>query len=165
MFLVVIALAAVGYAAVATYHQLRLEGASTPSGGTYIWQSDHTDSFYVDTFVSDTLDVSQAAQVATLAELTTFTECDSCNDSIILIVQTLTAFNGSAAHIIHTDTFGTDGTLTDGEELQWHFASDTLLYNKLWFRTIMSDSVVTDADSTCDSTFIDLKYHVVQRPY
>lgn len=165
VFLVVVCAAVAAFGAVATYNTLRLEGTSTPSSGSYLWISDHTDSFHTDTFTSDTLDVLQDEYVNVGAQLVTYTECDSCNDSIILIWQLLSSFNGTDPYVVHTDTFGTNGTLTDGEVLRWHFRSDTLLYNRLWNRIIVKDSITSDADSTADSTFINLIYHVVRRPY
>lgn len=162
------ALFAVGvYAAGINHHVARPAGtSSTASEATYTIDSSTTRQF-IDTLSSDTIGLDLAAKSLQLAyELTGFTICDSCNDSVILISQAVTSMDGHAERVVFTDTFGTNGTLDSTEIVRKNFASDvldTLFYNKLFFRTIIKDSVLEfSADE--DQTFrIAINYRVVEK--
>jgi len=167
LFCAVLIVASGAFAEEATYEVARLNGATTTNMGVYLHNVDHTDSLSIDTFYSDILDVAQDKWINIGAQINDWTPCDSCEDSTSIIVRAYTAWEGTTSPVLlKTDTFGTDGTITDDEILVFKFRSDSLLFNTLYFMTILTDSIRMDADSTsADSTRLDIDFHVLHRPY
>jgi len=161
MFLGVLLCATIGFAALTDYEVARVAGSSTTASGAALLICDSTDTFQVDTFMSDTVSVLEDAVVNIGIESIDVTEADSANDSVVIIVQTLTAFTGASAHVIYTDTFINHNAATDDSVLYHHFKSDTLLWNDLYFRTIVKDSFILGEG--IDTTQVRVRMHVVQR--
>lgn len=162
---VVLGMAVFVAAAQTTYDLAKVGGSATTGTGSYVWWTDHTDSIAVETLLSETLTVTEDEYVNIMGDMVTWAVCDSClesPDSQSVVVQTFTAFNGRGQHIIFTDTFT---SISAGDYFEHNFRSDTSLWNQIWFRTILKDSIAMDGDSTADSTQINLLFHVLERPY
>lgn len=164
MLAVVVLAAGMVIADMAKHTQVRPSGVNMVNGGlVYTIDSSATRQF-IDTLSSDTVGLDLSLKSLSLAyELTGFTFCDSCNDSVILITQAITSMNGHAPRIIFTDTFGTDGALDSTEIVRKNFYADTLLYNKLYFRTIIKDTVLEFSADEDQTTTIRAMYHVWER--
>jgi len=155
---------AVALAVPSTYTWVSIAGTATV-GGNYNMVMDSTDTAYVDTFNSDTVDVTEGMHMNIGLWYTDATLSDSCNDSLVVIVQTWTSFNDLAKKLIFTDTFfDSNAIATPLPLVTYNFKTDTMVYNKLWFTTIAKDSCITTR-TTPDTNVIKMKYQVLQRPY
>ena len=163
----VLLLVAVAYAAV-THNVVRVAGSATLSGDQALMIHDSTDTFLVDTFYSDTIDVLEAGKANIGIYYIDYTEADSANDSIVIIVRAFTAYGTGgeyqAQRVIYTDTIhdtnattALAGTITDFH----HFDSDTLLGTSLWFQTIVEDSFIMG--DGIDTSILQMRFHVAQR--
>jgi hypothetical protein len=146
----------------------RLAGSSTPSGGfAYFNKVDSTDSFEVDTLFSDTVNVDTTVRAVIQYYLDTIIRGTGCNDSLLLIINTFTKTNsGSLSRLLFSDTLGGNTIVKDTNFR--HFASDTLLYDKVYFRIILKDSAIVTTNSAAGGKKLDTNYlrgniEVIQR--
>lgn len=163
----ILAFAAVVIGATAEYQTLRVAGTSTITGDIYYMVVESKDSNAIDTVMSDTIDILQDKYLNVGIEYVDATLADSANDSLIVIVHTMTNFDGADGHVLYTDTFhDTNGITTlAGTVTRHNLRTDTLGYNNLYFRAIFKDSVVLGAGEDDQTTSVAMRYHVVQRPY
>ena len=109
------------------------------------------------TVYSDTVPIDSLAKwVVGQYELKGFTPCDSCNDSVLVIVTVHTAFDGEFLRTILTDTLATTLDSTAAASLFW-LSLDSTIANELWFATRIKDSVIT---TVTDSFRTELMYKV-----
>ena len=168
----VLLLVAVAYAAIS--HQIvRPSGTANQSGNEYHLVCSIDDTAIADTIYSDTVEVLDASRVNIHLEIGSWTWPDSMigntnNESLMVVIHTITSFGGSFEKIIYWDTINDtiplaeatlDGTVTDFH----HFDADTLLGSKLWFRTIIVDSFIDSNTVATDTLVWRAKYHVTQR--
>ena len=166
IFTLFVGLAVTAAAAVVSYSPLRVNGASTYAGGEFYLVCDSSDTFQVDTFVSDTFFVfagSQDLSVANFlnlsAEITGFALADSANDSVVIISTAYTFAGAAPARAIAVDTFTT--TLDSTEVLRNDIRIDSLVLQGLYFQTIVKDSFILGEG--IDSTRLAITYHVLEK--
>ena len=162
VFLLLLAVGVSASVLTGNYNTPRPAGTSTATGG-YIYQTvDSSDTFQVDTFASDTVVIDTGTKWLNYGyEVVAFTACDSCNDSIEIIVLAYTSYGlTTAKRLIDTDTFSTN-PLVAGDTIWSNYYMDTMVCNYLWFTTVVSDSVIKDDGP--ESTSITLRYPVLQR--
>lgn len=149
-----------GIAGAAVFHvdeDLRWCGSSTPSTNDYWIVVDSSDTLedvtvYSDTFVIDSL----AKWIVGEYALNGFTPCDSCNDSVLVIITGHTAYNGSFGRTVLTDTLATTLDSTAAKSLFW-LSLDSTIANQFWMATQIKDSVIT---TVSDSFRTELQYKV-----
>ena len=160
--LIVLGLAGVAIAATTTYNVARVAGSATVSGQNAYIVWDSTDTALIDTIYSDTIEVLESKAVNIALEYTDGVLSDSCNDSMVVIVNTYTWFPGAPKKLLYTDTFFDTNAVTTPLALKTHnFKSDTMLYQYLYFETITKDSVIMGAG--IDTITLKMRYHVLQR--
>lgn len=146
----------------------RLAGSSTPTGYMYYNVVDSTDTFEVDTMFSDSVSVDSAQRVVIQYYLDTIIRGTGCNDSALLIFSTYTKTrDGNLSRLLFSDTLGGNTVVKDTNFR--HFASDTLLYDLLYFRAILKDSAIVTTNSAASGKKLDTNYvkgfiEVIQRP-
>jgi hypothetical protein len=141
-----------------TYKPLRINGTSTVSGGIFYLVCDSTDTFQVDTFFSDTLEIDKDVDYFNIAvALLGYSLADSGNDSVEIISRVQTAYPGMPALTIYTDTFTT--TLDSTEVQRHHLYRDTMLENLVWVQTIVSDSFILGEGK--DSMLLKMQVHTL----
>jgi len=145
------------------YNDVRWAGSNTQAGGQYYQCVDSSDTFQVDTFYSDTIDVGDYKWLNAMLALTGFTLADSCNDSVWIKVQAIGSYNGLAKRELARDSF-TCHTLDSTEELTMFINMDSSAVNKLHFMTIVSDSFIAGENQTGndDSSAYRMRYLVTQ---
>jgi len=145
----------------------RCAGSSTLSGGQYWFDVDSTDTHVVDTIYSDTVTIDPLAKWMNLSiKMLGYTVCDSCNDSMNIIIHGITAHEGRMKTTIFTDTIpNTLGTLDSTIELTKKINLDSLVATQFWFETIILDSVIIGDLGTGDSVRVQLDYMVGQKAY
>lgn len=162
IFLLLIAVGVSASVLTGNYNTPRPGGSSTIAGG-YIYQVvDSTDTVQVDTFASDTVAIDTGTNWMNYGyEVVAATKCDSCNDSVLIIVQAYTSYGlTTAKRLIDTDTFSTN-PLTAGDTIWNNYYMDTMVCNYLWFTTIIKDSVILG--NGYDTSSYTLRYSVLQR--
>ena len=108
VFLTVITLMALSLVWAAEHTRVRPDGVYTNAGGNYYVVVDSSDTLETDTLYSDTVEIDTGANWANIVlAVTGFSVCDSCNDSVLVIVKTRTSFEGITGRTIYTDTFAT----------------------------------------------------------
>lgn len=162
--------AAVAMAMTVSYTSLRPAGSDTYPGNLFYMAVDSADSHKVDTFYSDTFDVWDGEFDITVAdflnmgaELTGFTVCDSCNDSVVIVVTAKTQFDNEPARSLWVDTFTT--TLDSTEVLRKDLRTDSLVLAKIFFETIVKDSFVAGAaqSDNDDSLRLAINYYIAEK--
>lgn len=145
------------------YNNVRWAGTNTQSGGQYYQCVDSSDTFQVDTFYSDTIDIGDYKWINAMLALTGFTLADSCNDSVWIKVQARGSYNGLADRELARDSF-TAHTLDSTEELYMYINADSFAVNKLHFQTIISDSFIAGENQTGndDSSSFRFQYIATQ---
>lgn len=138
-------------------NDVRWRGTATPSTNDYWIVVDSSDTLEDVTVYSDTVPIDSLAKwVVGQYELKGFTPCDSCNDSVLVIVTVHTAFDGEFLRTILTDTLATTLDSTAAASLFW-LSLDSTIANELWFATRIKDSVIT---TVTDSFRTELMYKV-----
>ena len=162
-FLVVLLLIGLAAYAATVYDEVRMDGTNAVLGGNAFYViCDSSDTAVADTQWSDTVDVLEARYVNVVLKYTDAVLADSANDSLLVIVHTLTAAHNAPERTIYTDTFFDTNAVTTPLALKYHaFRADTMLYDKLYFRTIVKDSFILGAG--VDTTTVRVKAHVIQR--
>ena len=148
------------------YALVRPAGIYTHTGAGIFLVCDSSDTFQVDTFYSDTVLIDTSTHWLNYV-LTghTHTMADSSNDSVTVDVLIYTSYEKSAKRLVAADTFPT--TLAVGDTV-WGFLNvDTLIFTRLWFETIISDSFISHYDvgafSDKDSSEFRFTYEVLQK--
>jgi len=168
---VLIVLAFVGTLTIAATHsndyaRVRPAGIYTHTGAGLYLVCDSSDTFQVDTFYSDTVLLDASTHwVNYVLTGHTHTLADSANDSITVDILIYTSYERSAKRLVATDTFPT--TLALGDTV-WGFLNvDTLVFTRMWFETIISDSFISHynvgAFSDKDSSEFRFTYEVLQK--
>ncbi len=148
------------------YALVRPGGIYTHTGAGLYLVCDSSDTFQVDTFYSDTVLLDAGTHwVNYVFTGHTHTLADSANDSITVSILTYTSYEQSAKRLVATDTFPT--TLAVGDSV-WGFLNvDTLIFTRLWFETIISDSFISHynvgAFSDKDSSEFRFTLEVLQK--
>jgi len=144
----------------------RFAGSNTLSGSQYWFAVDSTDTHMVDTVYSDTVTLDSLAKWMNISiKMLGYTMCDSCNDSMNIVVHGITAHEGRMKTTIFTDTIPTTlGTLDSTIELTKKIYLDSLVATQFWFETIVSDSVII-GNITPDSIRVELDYMVGHKAF
>ena len=148
------------------YARVRPAGIYTHTGAGIYLVCDSSDTFQVDTFYSDTVLLDASTHwVNYVLTGHTHSLADSANDSVTVDVLIYTSYERSAKRLVVTDTFPT--TLALGDTV-WGFLNvDTLIFTRLWFETIISDSFISHynvgAFSDKDSSEFRFTYEVLQK--
>ena len=159
--------------AATTHTPVRIAGVNVDNPNGYYFVSDSTDTLLEETIWSDTVNVSEGSDINLSYYYIDYTECDSAYDSINVIVHALGTYSAGGGitageRILYVDTIWDTGEVATlaGTVVAYHyFDMDTLLLENLYFRTIVNDSVVLDADGTYgkDSSFLQMRIDVAQR--
>jgi hypothetical protein len=141
---------------------MRVAGTATTPGNNFKMAVDSTDSFHVDTINSDVIDISNINDPASgysqynYALITliidTIIKCDSCNDSMIPTAEVWTSDDAGYSLKLTSANFTTHSLARDTLRYRFYLNSagsgvvnkDSTLLDKIWIRTIISDSVVTN---------------------
>jgi len=169
---VIVMLVIVGVLGLASTHTgdyalVRPAGTATHTGSGIYLVCDSTDTFQVDTFYSDTVAIDTGTHwVNYVLTGHTHTIADSANDSITVDILVYTSYAyGMAKRLVATDTFPT--TLALGDTVWGTFNVDTLIFTRLWFETIISDSFISHYNvgdfSDKDSSEFRFTYEVLQK--
>jgi len=162
LIIAVVVLAAIASSfAVTLFTDGRIAGTAAATRTSFTVTADSTDTFYVDTFHSDTFDIADAFDAVLCIHYDGHTLADSANDSTVLIFETLLSFDGTAAHVAFTDTIEDTNAIALSDSMICHNIPDSMMWNKVWVRTIVKDSVITTTAQT--NTYSGL-IHVKQRP-
>ena len=152
-----------------THTKMRPQGSATVASHTWYHVCDSSDTFQVDTFYSDTVDLGSYENLVYRLRLTGYALADSANDSVLILVHGVGRNEASALFdsAIIIDTIPTTlGTLDSTEYIQGVLRLDSLPYTQLFFRTIVMDSFISGYDvgafSDKDSSEFRLYYDVVQ---
>ena len=131
------------------YDRVRPNGASTISGGIF-WQFvDSSDTFQVDTFYSDTIDIGDYKYLNIAYGVTGYTLADSCNDSVTIDIKAFGTYNGMFKRALLTDSANaTAGALDSTGEFLKYAAVDSQAINQLYFEIVVSDSFIAGAGET-----------------
>ena len=143
IWVTVFCLLAIG--ALALQHDyLRVDGADTPITGEYVVVCDSTDSFYVDTVYSDTVNIESYTYLHYFIGLTGYNLADSSNDSVLIFVSGYGLSEGRFPTLMFTDTInnGTGGALDSSTVQVGVERVDSTAYNSMYLRTIIQDSFV-----------------------
>ena len=142
------------------YALVRPAGIYTVTGAGLNLVCDSSDTFQVDTFYSDTVQVDTNTHwVNYVLTGHTHSRADSANDSVTVDVLIYTSYEKSAKRLVATDTFPT--TLALGDTV-WGFLNvDTLVFTRLWFETILSDSFIMGEG--VDTSEFRFTYEVLQK--
>ena len=145
------------------------QGAVTPNNGRYDFVCDSADTYQVDTFFSDTIEIGDFRYLKYILNLDGYTLADSANDSVNIVVTGWGTYNNKISTLMLTDTIPTTlGTLDSTATISGFVLIDSLLSlsNRMYFRTIVSDSFISGYDvggfSDKDSTQLYLRYQVLQ---
>ncbi len=159
--------------AATTHTPVRMAGTNVDNPNGFYVVMDSTDTLHEETIWSDTVNVSEGSDVNISYYYIDFTECDSAYDSMLVIISAMGTYSvgggiTAGERILFTDTIWDTGEVATlaGTVVAYHyFDMDTLLLENLYFRTIVNDSVVLDADGTYgkDSSFLQLRIDVTQR--
>jgi len=139
----------------ATLHDVRVAGTA---GGFITERVDTADTgsagvaCVVDTNYSDTVDVTDYEYVTAYAKLTSIdTGSELTNDTLMdtIVISLITTIDkGTANWTVKTDTF-----VNVGDSLRWHFKTDTMLYEQIFFKTVLWDSLDPTKVDTNDYYF------------
>jgi hypothetical protein len=133
---------------------LRPAGTASTAAVSHQMIADSSDTFEVDTITSDVLYLSDYpdAKYAIITLLRdTVKLCDSCNDSFVVATSIWTQDNTGFIKLLVSDVQGTAYSSRDTVNYRFYVNSgttvpnkDSTLLDKVWIRTIMSDSVITN---------------------
>lgn len=161
LVLLVAMVATVALVASEGYQFPRFNGTSTPATDDIWVVMDSTDTFQVDTFLSDvvTLDACDD-RLAYALYLAGWTEADSANDSVVIFVNLQSRYASEPYRTIATDTFAT--ALDSTEVLTRILNIDTTtIGSNVRFQTVVKDSFISaGAGSNVDSNRYELRYYV-----
>ena len=163
--LAVVALSAWAIGANWTSHVMNANGASAqPGHKVELTYDSSAATLAVDTVYSDTIDIKGYSQLGIWYNLGNATVCDSCNDSIKIIVQTLIRGSyGNGWYKLKTDTVGLNNIDSAGDTSKVRYIDiDTFPAMSLTFRTIIKDSVIL-TDTATSTSLIPLWYEVLGR--
>ena len=159
--------------AATTHTPVRMAGTNVDNPNGFYVVMDSTDSLHEETIWSDTVSVTEGSDVNLSYYYIDYTENDSANDSIVIIVHAFGTYSvgggiTAGERLLFTDTIHDTNAITTlaGTVTDYHyFDLDTLLLENIYFRTIVKDSVILDADGTQgkDSCFLQLRFDVAQR--
>lgn len=165
LFLCLIGFIGVAYAFTGDYDEIRVAGSATNPGGKIVMYVDSSDTHAVDTFFSDTIEVGDFKWVNIIAQLTGYTLADSSNDSVPIIYDVFGTINGTGVQTILSDSLNaTAGALDSAVEYIDIKRLDSIGVNRLYIRTIISDSFIAGAGETSndDSNQFTFRYQVSQ---
>lgn len=165
VLLVLLGLATMAYTFTGDYDEVRVAGSSTLPGGNIVMYVDSSDTHKVDTFISDIIDVGDFKFVNIIAQVTGYVLADSSNDSVPIMYTVFGTYNGSGTQTILSDSLNaTAGALDSAVEYIDIKRLDSIGVNKLYIRTIISDSFIAGAAQTGndDSNQFRIRYQVTQ---
>lgn len=160
VFLVLLLAFAATVALVASegYQYPRFNGTSTPATDDIWVVMDSTDTFQVDTFLSDVVVLDACDDyLAYILWLAGHTSADSANDSVVIVVNVKSRYANEPYRTFITESFTTtlDTTEVETEIIQ---IDTTTIGSELIFETIVSDSFISTAPK--DSSRYEFRYYV-----
>lgn len=165
--LLVLGLAITGYSVIGVKQQTaRPAGTSTLAGNYVNIVHDSGDGAVlgVDTFFSDTILIPDTSTYLKIIYAHGgVVLADSANDSVLIRVQTLMTNGALPAVVLFNDSFNLDGITTDAEAIRRIIKFDTLLENKIYFRTIIVDSFVCKSGGCVQNTKVNLTYTLLSK--
>lgn len=159
-------LATLAYSFTGSYDRVRVAGTDNVVGNKFYQLVDSSDTFKVDTFYSDTIDIGDHKWINFAATVVSVTEADSCNDSIPIMIKAYGVYDvdGIKQTLLTDSLNATAGSQSTGTQFLWIFRVDTVGCNKMYFETVISDSFIAGAgeDDNTDTSIFDIKYEVTQ---
>lgn len=163
--LFVLGLAITAYSVIGVKQQIaRPAGVNTAVGNYMQIVHDSSDTHNVDTFWSDTITIPDTSTyVKIIYSFGGVQMADSANDSVTIEIQTLMTTGSLPSVVIFNDSFNlVSGSTTNAEAIRRVIKFDTLLENKIYFRTITTDSFITDVDGF-DTSLVNLAFYLLSK--
>jgi hypothetical protein len=145
------------------YKVVNVRGAS---GSTIYQVCDSTDTVETDTFYSDTLALSSRKFVL-VPRLNSITRATGANDSLMAFIYLYSRDKATGiSYLISTDTLGGNNIAND--TALTYIGSDSLLFDQLWARTIITDSVIASANTGAsnkklDTNIVNITFYILPK--